>query len=242
MTQDIISQLAPSGVLRAGINMANILLVTDKTAAGEPIGVAPDMARAIADRLGIEVEYVTFASPGEVADGVATDAWDIGLIAADPSRAESINFTLAYVEVEATYLVAEGSSFQSVADVDQPGIRIAVSERSAYDLYLTRALEQAELVRAKGMGGAVELLTSQNLDALAGLRPALNVEMGKLPDTRILEDRYTSIQQAIGAKPGNAAVAEFLATFVAESKANGLIAGLIEKHGVTGKLQVATGA
>ena len=221
--------------------MANILLVTGRTPDDDPVGVAPDMARAIAERLGVGVEYVKFASPGEVADGVATDAWDIALIAADPSRAESMEFTLAYVEVDATYLVADDASYQSVADVDQPGVRIAVSERSAYDLYLTRVLKHAELRRAKGMKGAVELLVAEKLDALAGLRPALNVEAEKMPGRRILEDRYTSIQQAIGAKPGNETVAKFLADFVAEAKTNGLIAGLIEKHGVAGKLQVASG-
>ncbi len=241
MTQEIISQLAPGGVLRAGINMANILLVTGRTPDDDPVGVAPDMARAIAERLGVGVAYIKFASPGEVADGVATDAWDIALIAADPSRAESMEFTLAYVEVDATYLVAGDAPYQSVADVDQPGVRIAVSERSAYDLYLTRVLKHAELRRAKGMKGAVELLAAEKLDALAGLRPALNVEAGKLPGARVLEDRYTSIQQAIGAKPGNETVAKFLADFVAEAKTNGLIAGLIEKHGVAGKLQVASG-
>ena len=242
MTQDIVTELAPSGVLRAGINMANILLVTGATPEGDPAGVAPDMARALAERLGVGVTYVKFSSPGDVADGVKNDAWDIALIAADPSRAESITFTLAYVEVEATYLVADGASYQSVADVDQSGVRIAVSERSAYDLYLTRALNHAELYRAKGMGGAVERLVNEKLDALAGLRPALAVEAEKLPNTRILEDRYTSVQQAIGAKPGNTAAAQFLQDFVAESKTNGLIAGLIEKHGVTGRLQVAASA
>jgi polar amino acid transport system substrate-binding protein len=221
--------------------MANILLVTGRTPDDDPVGVAPDMARAIAERLGVGVAYIKFASPGEVADGVATDAWDIALIAADPSRAESMEFTLAYVEVDATYLVAVDASYQSVADVDQPGIRIAVSERSAYDLYLTRVLKHAELRRAKGMKGAVELLAAEKLDALAGLRPALNVEAENMPGARVLEDRYTSIQQAIGAKPGNETVAKFLADFVAEAKTNGLIAGLIEKHGVAGKLQVASG-
>ncbi len=241
MTEEIISQLAPGGTLRAGINMANILLVTGATPDGDPIGVAPDVARAIAEKLGIGVVYVKFASPGEVADGVKNDAWDIGLIAADPSRAESMAFTTAYVEVEATYLVADDASYQSVVDVDQPGVRIAVSERSAYDLYLIRALKHAELCRAKGMGGAVERLVNEKLDALAGLRPALAVEAEKLPNTRILEDRYTSVQQAIGAQPGNPAAAQFLQDFVAQSKANGLISSLIEKHGVTGRLQVAAG-
>ena len=131
MSQDIVSEHTPSGTLRAGINMANILLVTGSSSAGEPTGVAPDMAPAIADRLGVAISYVTFASPGEVADAVGSGAWDICLIAAEPARAESIRFSAAYVEIEATYLVPENSSIRSVEDVDRPGVRIAISERSA---------------------------------------------------------------------------------------------------------------
>jgi polar amino acid transport system substrate-binding protein len=172
MSQDIIAELAPGGTLRAGINLANILLVTGSTPAGEPTGVAPDMARAIAERLGVAVSYVPFASPGEVADAAGTDAWDIALIAADPQRAETIAFSAAYVEIEATYLVPAGSEIRSLADVDRPGMRVAVSDRSAYDLYLSRSLKHAELHRAKGLAATFDLFVDQKLDALAGLRPA----------------------------------------------------------------------
>ena len=239
MSQDVISELAPTGTLRAGINLANILLVTGSTAAGEPTGVAPDMARAIADRLGVAVSYVTFASPGEVADAISADAWDIALIAAEPARAESIAFSAAYVEVEATYLVPADSAFRSIEDVDQPGVRIAVSDRSAYDLYLTRSLKHAELHRAKGLAGALALFVDEGLDALAGLRPALKENAETLPGARVLGGRYTTVQQAIGTKPENTAAAGFLQTFVAEAKASGLIARLLERHGVEAKLTVA---
>jgi polar amino acid transport system substrate-binding protein len=239
MSQDIVSELAPGGTLRAGINLANILLVTGANAAGEPTGVAPDMARAIADRLGVAVSYVTFSSPGEVADAVSTDAWDIALIAAEPTRAESIAFSAAYVEIEATYLVPDGSTIQSIDDVDRPGVRIAVSGRSAYDLYLTRSLEHAELHRAKGLAGALALFVDNELDALAGLRPALKENAAGLPGARVLDGGYTTVQQAIGTKPENTAAAAFLQQFVAEAKTSGLIADLLERHGVAGKLQVA---
>jgi len=239
MSQDIVSELAPSGTLRAGINLANILLVTGSTAAGEPTGVAPDMARAIADRLGVAVSYVTFSSPGEVADAISADAWDIALIAAEPARAESIAFSAAYVEIEATYLVPAGSPLRSIGDVDRPGVRIAVSDRSAYDLYLTRSLEHAELHRAKGLAGALALFVDQGLDALAGLRPALKENAEGLPGARVLDGGYTTVQQAIGTKPENTATAAFLQDFVAEAKASGLIARLLERHGVEAKLQVA---
>jgi len=240
MSQDIVSELAPGGTLRAGINMANMLLVTGATSAGEPTGVAPGMARAIADRLGVAVSYVQFASPGEVADGLGSDACDIAMIAAEPARAETIAFSAAYVEIEATYLVPTGSAFRTIEDVDRPGARIAVSGRSAYDLYLTRSLEHAELHRAKGPAGALDLFVKEELDALAGLRPVLNMNAENLPGARILDGSYTTVQQAIGTKPENTAAAAFLQAFVAEAKESGLVARLIEQHGVKGRLQVAS--
>src|ERR1700693_5902905 len=138
MSPSVVAELAPHGVLRAAINMGNFLLVTGRKPSGDPDGVSPDMARAIAERLGVPVKYVPFPKPGELADAVGNDAWDIGLIGAEPARAEKITFTAAYVEIEATYLVSAGSPITSIAEVDRPGVRIAVSARSAYDLWLER--------------------------------------------------------------------------------------------------------
>ena len=236
---DVVSELAPNGILRAGVNLSNFLLVTGKTATGDPVGVSPDMARAIADRLGVEVAYVTFASPGELADAAGKDIWDIGLIAAEPARAEHIAFSPAYVEIEATYLVPEGSSLGAIDEVDRDGVRIAVSARSAYDLYLTRNLKHAELVRAKGLAAARELFVAEKLDALAGLRPGLLADIEAMPGARILDGRFTAVQQALGTAKANAAGAAFLRDFVAEAKASGLIERLIERHGVKGRLLVA---
>ncbi|MDH3231473.1 MAG: transporter substrate-binding domain-containing protein [Alphaproteobacteria bacterium] len=242
MIQDALSELTVPGTLRVGINLGNILLVTGTGPAGEPQGVAPDMAAAIAERLGVAVSYVTFATPGELADAVERDEWDIGLIAVEPKRAEKIAFCDAYVEIEATYLVPENSPLQSIADVDRPGVRIAVSDRAAYDLYLSRTLKHAELHRAKGLAGAFELFATEKLDALAGLVPALQENAESLPGSRVLDGRYTSVRQAIGTKPACAALNALVEQFIAEAKASGLVAGLIEKHGVKGKLQVASGA
>lgn len=242
MAQDVLSELTSGGTLRAGINMGNSLLVTGSTPAGDPEGVAPDMAREIAKRLRVEVSYLKFASPGELADAAGGDVWDIGLIAAEPARAETIAFTAAYVEIEATYLVPEGSAFASVDDVDREGVRIAVSGRSAYDLYLARNLKHAELVRAKGVGAAFDLFVEEKMDALAGLRPALITEAGNLTGARILDGRFTTVQQAIGTKLGNEAGAAFLREFVEEAKESGLVASLIERHGVVGRLSVASPA
>jgi polar amino acid transport system substrate-binding protein len=240
MTAELIAQLAPTGTLRAAINMANPLLVTGRTAEGAPAGVSPDMAAAIAERLGVPVTLVPYASPGEVADAVARDEWDICLIAYEPERAETIAFAPPYVEIEATYLVPAGSAITSIDEVDRPGVRVAISERSAYDLYLSRNLKHAELCRAKGLPGAFNLFVEEKLDALAGLRPALNENAAALPGTRVLDGRYTAVQQAVGGRPGNPQALAFLEEFVYEARQSGLVARLIARHGVAGRLQVAS--
>ena len=234
MSPDILSDLAPTGVLRAGINLSNFLLVTGKTPAGDPEGVAPDMAREVATRLGVPVKYVTFKSPGELADQAGKGVWDIGLIGAEPQRAETIAFTAAYVEIEATYLVPAGSHLQTIADVDAPGVRIAVAGRSAYGLWLDRNIRHAELVRADSLGGATERFIQGKLEALAGLRPGLLADRDKLPGARIIEGKFSAVQQAIGTAKRNTAGAAYLSRFVEEAKASGLVARLIERHKVRG--------
>jgi len=233
------AQLTKNGVLRAAINLANNLLVKGEAANGDPEGVAPDMARAIAEALGAKVSYVTYQSPGLLADGAAEEAWDIGLIAAEPSRAETIAFTAAYAEIEATYLVPTGSPIGSVEEVDRDGVKILVSGRSAYDLYLTRSLKHAELTRGQGTDATFELFTCGGFDALAGLRPSLlSLEM-KLDGSRVLDGYFTSVQQAIGTPKSNDAGAQFLSEFAEGSKANRFVDLLIEKYGLTGRLSVA---
>jgi polar amino acid transport system substrate-binding protein len=239
MAGDAKSELAPRGKLRAAINLSNMLLVTGKTSSGDPDGVSPDMAREIARRLGVAVELVPFASPGELADAGGKDIWDIGLIAEEPARAEAIKFSPAYVEIEATYLVPPGSALKTVEAVDAKGTRIAVSARAAYDLYLTRSLKNAELVRGQGIAGTFEMFKADKLDAMAGLRPALLDDAKKLPGSRVLDGKFTAVQQAIGTAKANAAGAQFLREFVEEAKRSGLVGRLIERHGVVGRLSVA---
>jgi polar amino acid transport system substrate-binding protein len=232
--------LAPDGTLRAGINLGNPLLVTGETDAGDPVGVSPDMAAEIANRLGVGIRYVPYPSPGALGDDAGADAWDIGLIAAEPKRAETIDFTAPYCEIEATYLVPPGSPLTNVDAVDQPGVRIAISARSAFDLYLTRTLKHAELVRAEGLAGSFELFRSEGLDALAGLRSGLIANAATIPGATVLDGHFTTVQQAIGVPRGRPPeAAAFLEDFVAEAKAGGLVASLIDKHGVTGRLLVA---
>jgi polar amino acid transport system substrate-binding protein len=233
------AELAPTGVLRAGINMSNFLLVTGKTPDGDPDGVSPDMARAVAERLGVPLKLVPFKNPGELADAAVEDLWDIGNIGAEPERARTILFSPAYCEIEATYLVPAGSPIQSVEEVDREGIRIAVSQRSAYQLWLSDNIKHAELVMAQGIDASFDTFVEQKLDALAGLRPRLVKDVDRLPGARILEGKFTAVQQSIGTKPDRKAAAAFLRDFVEEVKASGFVAGLIEKHGVTGRLTVA---
>ena len=237
--EEVRSQLAPSGVLRAAINMGNFLLVTGKKSDGDPDGVSPDMALELARRIGVECQFVPFATPGELADAAAEDLWDIGNIGAEPERAKTIAFTAAYVEIEATYLVPEGSPIQSVADVDQQGNRIAVSARSAYELWLSDNIQNAELKLAQGLDGSFDLFVEEKLEALAGLRPRLITDVEKLPGARILDGQFTAVQQAMGTKPDRVAAAAYMREFVEDTKSNGFVKGLIEKHGVVGRLSVA---
>ena len=204
MSPEIVKDLAPSGTLRAAINMANFLLVTGRTTDGDPDGVSPDMARELARRLGVGIELLPYASPGEIADDAGTGAWDIGNIGAEPKRAEKIDFTAAYCEIQATYLVPAGSPIESIADVDRPGTRIAVSARSAYDLWLERNIKHAELVSQQWNRRIVSnCFVSEGLDALAGLRPPVDGgcrEPGRCPVFSMVSS--PRCKQAIGCTRG----------------------------------------
>jgi polar amino acid transport system substrate-binding protein len=238
MNDEVRQQLAPSGTLRAAINLSNPLLVTDKAANGDPQGVSPDMAAAVAAALGVGLKLVTYPNPGVLADGMAKGEWDIGMIAAEPARAETIAFTAAYTQIEATYLVRGDTHFQSIEEVDAPGVKIAVSGRSAYDLYLTRTLKHAELVRRETLAGSVTLFDEENLPVLAGLRPALIEDQKKFEGSRILDGMFTAVAQAVGSNPANKQATAWLSDFVEELKADGTIQKWINTHGVTGRLNV----
>ena len=236
------AELAPTGVLRAGINMGNFLLVTGRTPEGDPDGCSPDMARAIAARLGVPLKLMPYKTPGELGDAVGSNAWDIGLIGAEPQRAEKIAFSAAYVEIEATYLVPAGSPIQSVADVDKPGVRVVTTARSAYGLWLENNIKQATLILTEGLDGSFNKFVDEKLDALSGLRPRLNEDVKKLPGARILDGQFAAVQQAVGTAKANTEGAAFLKAFVEEAKASGFVKSLIEKHGTVGRLSVAPAA
>jgi len=226
-------QLAASGTLRVGVNLGNFLLVSKQGADGIG-GIVPDLAQELARRLGVSVELVTYPQAGHVADAATTGAWDVAFIGAEPQRASEIDFTEPYIEIEATYLVPAGSPIRSIAEVDRKGVRIAVASRSAYDLWLARNIQQAELVRAEGIEGSYQLFVKEKLDVLAGLKPRLLQDREKLPGSRILEGRFTAVQQAIGTPKGRPAAAAYLRDFAKDIRTSGLVAQLIERHGVRG--------
>lgn len=232
--EQIKKELAPTGVLRAAINMGNALLVTGRAPNGDPTGVSPSMAAAIAERLGVPVQYLQYAKPSEIADDGGTGKWDIGNIGAEPQRAAKIFFTAAYCEIEATYLVPPGSPIQKIADVDKPGVRIVVNKGAAYDLWLERNIKQATIVHPQPKDKVFATFMSEKMEAYAGLRPALLDDVKKYAGSRILEGNFTTVQQAVGTAKTNVASARFLADFVEEAKRTGLVAKFIEQHGVKG--------
>lgn len=233
----IVSQLAPTGTLRAAINMSNFLLVVDKDESGNPVGTSPDVAGEIARRLGVPLQLVPFRRPSEIADAAGNNEWDIANIGAEPQRAAVIDFTAAYAEIEATYLVPGDSPLQAVEDVDQPGNTISAPAGSAYGLWLENNISKAELHLIKG--DAFEQFVEGNMSALGGLRSGLVNEVDKLPGARILPGQFTAVQQAVGVNKGNAEAFAWLKDLVEEIKASGFVADRIRHHGVEGQLSVA---
>lgn len=228
------NEIAPSGTLRIGLNYSNFLLVLKDAPDGTPQGIAPDLGRELGRRLGLPVEFTRFDAAGKLADAVKDARVDVGFLGAEPQRANDIAFTAAYLEIPVTFLVPAGSPIKTLADIDRKGVRVAVSERSAYDLFLTRTLKNAELVRANGIQASYELFVSQKLEALGGLKPRLVTDQESLPGSRILEGQITGVQQAIGAPKARSKAATYLSEFAADIKKSGLVKTIIEKHGVRG--------
>ena len=228
------SELAPSGKLRVGLNYGNFLLVLKDALDGSPRGIAPDLGRELGKRLGVPVEFVRFDAAGKLADAVKANAWDVAFLGAEPQRASEIAFTAAYLEIPVTYLVPAGSPLRAITEVDREGIRVSVAEKSAYDLFLTRTLKHAKLLRAQGIEGSYELFVKEKLEALAGLKPRLVADAERLPGSRVLEGEVTGVQQAIGTPRARETGARYLREFVAEAKRSGLVAKTIDTNQVRG--------
>jgi polar amino acid transport system substrate-binding protein len=234
LTAAVRSDLAPTGVLRVGINYGNFILATRNAATGESRGVAIDLARELAGRLGVRVEIVAYDSVAVMVEAAPTNTWDIAFLGSDPAREKLIDFTAAYLEIEATYLVPGSSPLRSVDDVDRAGVRVAAPSKANYELFLSRSLTQATLVSTEGGGAAFQALTTGKVDALAGLKQALMDLADKLPGSRMLDGRFMAVQQSIGVPKGRAAGLAYLRGLVEEAKASGLVARAIAATGARG--------
>ena len=227
-------ELAPTGKLRVGLNYQNFLLVLGDGPDGQPRGIAPDLGRELARRVGVPIEYMKFQAAGTLFDAVKTGQCDVGFLGAEPQRESEIAFTKAYLEIPVTFLVPAGSPIKKLEDVDRDGVRVAVSERSAYDLYLSRTLKRAKIVRAPGIAASYDWFVQQELEALAGLKPKLVDEAERLPGSRILDGQVTGVQQAIATPKSREAAARYLREFAEDVKRSGFVARAIDRHGVRG--------
>ena len=230
----VVADLAPTGVLRASINIGNPILA-NLGADGQPFGVSIDLAREFARRVGVDIELVVFDSAGKSVDAVTNEEADFGFFAVDPVRGAGISFTAPYVLIEGAYLVRDASPLRDNAEVDLPGRRVTVGKGSAYDLYLTRELRQADIVRAATSPAVVDTFLEQNLDVAAGVRQQLEADAKRVPGLRLLPGRFMVIQQAMGLpKARSAAAVELLRCFVEDMKASGFVAEALDRHGIEG--------
>ena len=233
ISEQLIKTFTPTGKLRASINLGNPILVNRRPETGEPYGVSIDLAHAFAQRLGAELELVIFDSAGKSVEAVTQNQADLGFFAIDPLRGEGLSFTAPYVLIEGSYLVRADSPLQANEEVDQPGRRVTVGLGSAYDLYLTRQLKHAQIVRAPTSPTVVDVFVEQNLEVAAGVKQQLQADVLRFPGLRLLPGRFMVIQQAMGTPKGRGeAAAAFLHQYVEEMKSSGFVADALLRHGV----------
>jgi polar amino acid transport system substrate-binding protein len=235
LSPHLIRAFAPTGILRASINLGNPILANKNLNTGEPFGVSIDLAKEFAKRLGVGIELVVFDAAGKSVEAVRAEQADIGFFAIDPLRGEGISFTAPYVLIEGSYMVPTDSVLTSNDEVDRAGVRVTVGKGSAYDLFLTRELKQAEIVRAPTSPTVVDVFVAQKLEVAAGVKQQLEADLARFPDHRLLPGRFMVIQQAMGApKSRGDEAAAFLAQFVEEMKASGFVAQALERHQIQG--------
>ena len=233
--QNIIQALAPAGALRASINLGNPILANRDTATGQPVGVSIDLAHGLAERLGVALELVVFDAAAKSVEALATGQADVGFFAIDPLRAEGIAFTAAYVLIEGAYLVRADSPLHSNDQVDRTGHRVAVGKGSAYDLYLSRELREAQLVRAPTSQAVVDTFVAQGLEVAAGVKQQLQADASRLSGLRLLPGRFMVIAQAMGMPRSRGDAASlFLRQYVEEMKSSGFVAQALARHGIQG--------
>jgi polar amino acid transport system substrate-binding protein len=234
-TPDILQAFAPTGKLRASINLGNPILANKNPQTGEPFGVSIDLANALAKQLGVGIELVVFDAAGKSVEAVRGEQADIGFFAIDPLRGEGIAFTAPYVLIEGAYMVPETSSIRANEDVDRSGIRVTVGKGSAYDLFLTRELKQAEIVRAPTSPTVVDVFVAQKLEVAAGVKQQLEADQARFAGHRILPGRFMMIQQAMGTpKSRGFEAAAYLTQFVEDMKASGFVTDAMRRHGIQG--------
>ncbi|WP_168791119.1 ABC transporter substrate-binding protein [Paraburkholderia aromaticivorans] len=226
-------QLAPGGVLRAAINLGNTVLAQRHADNGELSGVSVDLARELAARLGVEVRFVTFDAAGKVFEALASHAWDVAFLAIDPTRGEQIAFTPPYVLIEGGYMVRKESPLRRSEQVDRSGVRITVGAGSAYDLYLTRTLQEAQIERYATAAEAFASFMTQGFDAAAGVRQVVSRYASTHEGLRVLDDSFMTIRQAMGVPKDRTEAASALAVFIEDMKANGSVADSLARSGQT---------
>jgi polar amino acid transport system substrate-binding protein len=228
---DLVKELAPTGRLRTAINFGNSVLAQPDPAGGPPRGVSGELARELARRLGVGIDYITFDAAGKVFEALKESLWDVAFLAVDPVRAAGIAFTAPYVVIEGVYLVPKDSPLHAVEDVDREGVRIAVAKGSAYDLYLSRAIRHATLVRRPSGEEALEMFVRDGLEAAAGVRQPIDAFAQAHPDTRVIPGPFMAIEQAMGTVKGREAGIAYLRTFIEEMKASGFVARALAASG-----------
>lgn len=232
---NIIQSFAPAGKLRASINLGNPILANRDPNTQLPVGVSIDLANAFAQRLGVDVEFLVFDTAAKSVEAVTLENADIGFFAIDPSRGAGISFTAAYVLIEGSYMVRSDSAIQLNEEVDKAGHTVTVGKGSAYDLYLTREIKLADIVRAPSSPTVVDVFVEQSLDVAAGVKQQLEADAKRFPNLRLLPGRFMVIQQAMGLpKSRGEPAAEVLRGFVEEMKASDFIQQSLAKHGVKG--------
>ena len=235
MNASVVSALAPTGRLRASINLGNPILAKVDPATGQPIGVSIDLASAFAKRLGVALDLLVFDTAAKSVEAVKSERADIGFFAVDPLRGQEISFTAAYVLIEGAYLVRSDSPLQHNDDVDHPGISVTVGQGSAYDLYLTRELKNAHIVRAPSSPAVVDTFITLKLDVAAGVKQQLQADAQRLPGLRLLPGRFMVIEQAMGLPKGRGeSAADTLRQFVEEMKSAGFVADALGRHHIAG--------
>ena len=238
MTESISNLIAPKNILRIGINMSNFLLVNKDSSFSKPEGLSPEIGKLLARELDVNYEFVTFKNPGLLADAVDYDKWDVGNFAFEKKRAEIIDFSNPYVNIDANFLLRKNSEINQNNDVDNKNNKIAVVNRSAYDLWLSDNFKKAKIIRAKTITETHNLFYKKHVNVLAGLKPKLLEELNNNDQFKLIDEPFTFIKQSIGIKKGNSKAIDFINNFVSRKIKDGTIKGLLKKYDLEDKLSI----